>query len=79
MKPNSISRQAIASRKRAVVKTLSYRLVMVSITVGIAFLIVGDVFEALNIGLVTNVLKSGTYYIYERLWSHIEWGVSGAG
>ena len=75
----SISRTAIASRKRAVVKTLCYRLVMVSITVVIAFLVVGDGWEALHIGLVTNVLKSGTYYAYERLWAHVEWGVSGAG
>lgn len=78
MKPNQVSRKAIASKKRAVVKTLCYRLVMVSITVVIAFLIVGAELEALHIGLVTNVLKSGMYYAYERLWSHVEWGVSGA-
>lgn len=34
--------------------------------------------EALHVGLVTNVSKSGTYDAYERLWSHVEWGVSGA-
>ena len=79
MEPNLVSGRAIASRRRAVVKTLCYRLVMVTITVVVAFLVVGDAFEALNIGLVTNLLKSGTYYIYERLWAHVEWGVSGAG
>lgn len=79
MKPNLVTQTAIVSRKRAVVKTLCYRLLMVSITVVIAFLIVGDGWEALHIGLVTNVLKSGTYYAYERLWSHVEWGVSHAG
>lgn len=51
---------------------------MVSITVVIAFLIVGNGLEAWHIGLVTNVLKSGTYFAYERLWSHVEWGVPGA-
>lgn len=79
MKPELVTQTAIASRKRAAVKTLCYRLLMVSITVVIAFLIVGDGWEALHIGLATNVLKSGTYYAYERLWSHVEWGISHVG
>jgi len=49
---------------------------MVAITVGIAWIIVGDVGDALNIGLVANVLKTATYYGYERLWDHVAWGVT---
>lgn len=63
---------------RAVVKTLCYRLVMVLITVVVAWLVVGDVSDAVNIGLVTNVVKTGTYYAYERLWDRITWGVPSA-
>ena len=61
---------------RAVTKTLCYRLLMVAITVAVAFIVVGDVGDAVNIGLVTNVLKTGTYYTYERLWDRISWGIS---
>ena len=71
-----VSRSAMQARKRALVKTLCYRLVMVAITVTIAWLVVGDVEAALNIGLVANVVKTGTYYAYERAWDHISWGVA---
>ncbi|WP_211330609.1 DUF2061 domain-containing protein [Halalkalicoccus subterraneus] len=39
-----------------------------SLTVSGAWLIIGDVSDALNIGRVTNVVKTGTYYLYERTW-----------
>lgn len=51
---------------------------MLLITVIVAWLIIGDVSDALNIGLITNVVKTGTYYLYERTWDHITWGVTTA-
>jgi len=60
---------------RAIAKTLGYRLVMVCITVAVAFLVVGDAEQALSIGIVANVLKTGTYFGYERLWDRVDWGV----
>ncbi|MFW5964074.1 MAG: DUF2061 domain-containing protein [Natronomonas sp.] len=60
---------------RAVVKTVGYRLFMLVITVAVAFFVVGNVGEALSIGLVANLLKTGTYFAYERVWDRIEWGV----
>lgn len=60
---------------RAVVKTLGYRLLMVCITVAVAFLVVDDVGQALSIGLVANLVKTGTYFGYERLWDRVDWGV----
>ncbi|MFT4885396.1 MAG: putative membrane protein [Natronomonas sp.] len=60
---------------RAVAKTLGYRFFMVCITVAVAFLVVGDVGDALSIGLVANVVKTGTYFVYERAWDRIDWGV----
>lgn len=60
---------------RAVVKTVGYRVLMVCITVAVAYLVVADLGEALGIGLVANIVKTGTYFGYERLWDRIEWGV----
>lgn len=71
-------RSPLQMRRRALVKTLCYRLFMLLITVVVAWLVVGDVSDALNIGLVTNLLKTGTYYTYERLWDRISWGVPDA-
>ena len=73
---NAVSRSTLQARKRAIVKTLCYRLFMVILTVIVAWLIIGNIEEALNIGIIANLLKMGTYYIYERIWDHITWGIS---
>lgn len=62
------------ARKRTVIKTLGYRLLMIAITVAVAWVVLGDVRTAIDIGLVANVVKTGTYYAYERLWDHVAWG-----
>ena len=62
-------------RSRALVKTLLYRTVMVLVSVGVAFAVTGSVGQSLSIGLVTNLVKTGTYYGYERLWDRVAWGV----
>jgi len=65
----------LQARKRAVIKTLGYRLLMVAITIVVAWAVIGDARAAIDIGLVANVVKTGTYYGYERLWDRISWGV----
>lgn len=71
----SLPRSPLQHRRRAIVKTLCYRAVMVTITVVVAWAVVGDVSDAVNIGIVANVVKTATYYVYERLWDRISWGV----
>ncbi len=65
----------LQSRSRALVKTAGYRLFMLAITYVVAFGITNDVSQAASIGIVTNVAKTGTYYLYERVWDRISWGV----
>lgn len=66
----------VEARSRALVKTLLYRGLMVAITVVVAFLVTGSGADAVRIGFATNLLKTGTYYAYERLWARVSWGVS---
>jgi len=61
---------------RSIAKTLGYRALMVAITVAVAFAVTDDPAAALNIGVIANVIKTGTYYGYERLWARISWGRS---
>jgi len=75
---SSVTRRPRQSRTRTLVKTLCYRLLMVAITVTVAWFVVGDLTEAASIGLVANVVKTGTYYAYERLWDRITWRLSSA-
>lgn len=62
-------------RRRVVAKTVCYRLFMLLVTISVAFLFTGELGSALNIGVVTNLVKTGTYYGYERVWDHVTWGV----
>jgi uncharacterized membrane protein len=71
-----VSRSPHQRMSRALVKTLLYRVLMVAITVTVAFLVTGNTSQALSIGFVANLVKTGTYYGYERLWDRIAWGVS---
>lgn len=66
----------LQARSRALAKTLLYRLLMVVITVLVALLVTGNVGDALNIGIAANVVKTGTYYTYERLWDRVAWGLA---
>jgi len=59
---------------RAVVKTAVYRTVMVVITVVVAFAFTGNASASAGIGLVSNGIKTFTYFGYERLWARVEWG-----
>lgn len=61
---------------RALVKTLLYRVLMVVITVVVAFGFTGDTGAALSIGVVSNAIKTCTYYGYERLWDRVSWGMA---
>lgn len=74
----SVSRRPRQPRSRALVKTLGYRLLMVVVTVAVAWIVVGDLGDAASIGLVANLVKTGTYYAYERLWDRVAWGLPDA-
>jgi len=71
-----IRRVPLQDRKRALAKTILYRTLMIVITIGVSFAVTRDVTAAVNIGIVSNALKTLTYYGYERLWDHLAWGLS---
>lgn len=70
-----ITRQAHQELSRAILKTLLYRIFMIFITFIVALIITGQMTQAVSIGIVTNLLKTGTYFIYERVWDRIYWGI----
>ncbi|GAA0197522.1 DUF2061 domain-containing protein [Haladaptatus pallidirubidus] len=48
-----------------------YRVLMLALTTGITWLLVGNVNKALNIGIAISAVKTVIYYLYERTWDHI--------
>jgi len=62
------------TRTRTLVKTLIYR-VWVLITTYIMLLVTGqNLIQALIPTLIINCIWLTSYYLYDRLWSHIKWG-----
>lgn len=73
--PRDVSSRPLQARKRAILKTPGYRLLMVAITITAAWVVLGDARSAVDIGIAANVVKTGTDYAYERLWDRISWGL----
>ena len=64
----------MASNKRSLVKTLTYRVgtfVLVSMCV---WLMTGRIRFSVGIAFVEMVGKSCIYFIHERIWARIKWG-----
>ena len=62
------------SKKRSVIKTLSWRLVATCATILIALLFTGNIKVSAGIGILEVISKLFLYYQHERLWSLIKWG-----
>lgn len=76
MATSLVSLRARDRWSRTLVKTLTYRIFMFLITAFVALAVTGSLAEAASIGVATNLLKTATYYGYERAWARIRWGVA---
>ena len=63
------------SRKRHILKTLTWRLVGTIDTILLAWLISGDPMIGLSIGGVEMITKMALYYLHERVWYRSKYGV----
>jgi uncharacterized membrane protein len=63
------------SHKRHILKSISYRLYSSCITSLIASALIGNVALGLSIGTADFFIKIFTYYIHERVWYKIPFGI----
>ena len=63
------------SRKRHLIKTVSWRVVGTLDTILLAWIISGNPFTGLKIGLVEVITKMILYYLHERAWYKINFGL----
>ena len=64
----------VESHIRSIVKALTWRVIATLVTIFVAWIILGDVGHALEIGLLDTVIKLGAYYGHERVWDKIALG-----
>ena len=65
----------MVERKRHLAKAVSYRCFGSLGTVVIAYIATGNVALGFSIGAVETVAKIGVYYLHERVWYRIKWGI----
>jgi uncharacterized membrane protein len=68
----------VESRKRSVVKAVSYRVLIVVLDFTVVYLLTGRMSAALGFMLVSNVYTTVAYFVHERVWTRIHWGMEPA-
>ena len=66
---------AIKSKKRHILKTITWRLLGTIDTVLLAWLISGNMIMGLKIGFTEVITKMILYYFHERIWYKINFGL----
>jgi uncharacterized membrane protein len=62
------------TRRRTLVKSVSYRFIGGLVTLGVAYGATQRVGAAAAIGLADTLVKLGVFYFHERLWLGINYG-----
>ena len=60
--------------RRSVVKTVSYRLVILILDFTSIYLFTGKIKIALGFMIVSNIYTTVGYFLHERIWDKIKWG-----
>ena len=61
------------SKKRTIVKTMTWRVTASLTTFIIAWILTGDFLIGASIGSIEAITKVFLYYFHERIWNNISW------
>jgi adenylylsulfate kinase len=64
----------VETMKRSIVKTLTYRVLILILDFTSIYIFTGQVKIALGFMIVSNVYTTISYYFHERIWDRITWG-----
>jgi len=64
-----------ASRKRSVLKAITYRGIIVCLDFLVIYLLTGKVMTAAAFMIVSNIYTTVGYFLHERAWARIKWGL----
>lgn len=65
----------IETHKRTVARMVSYRLTAWLFTIFWTYLFTGDIGSATGFATALHILLSIDYYIHERIWLKVKWGM----
>jgi uncharacterized membrane protein len=64
-----------ASKKRSFTKAITYRAIIVCLDFLTVYLLTGKVTTATTFMIVSNIYTSVGYFLHERIWANIKWGM----
>ncbi len=62
------------SHKRSIVKSITWRLIAVAVTMLISYIWLGDWGSSIALSLIANGIKAVLYYMHERGWNRLDFG-----
>ena len=62
------------TRLRSLVKAIIYRVISLSGTIGISWLVTRDLKETLALTIAIQLFLIVLYYVSERVWNRVGWG-----
>jgi adenylylsulfate kinase len=60
--------------RRSVIKTISYRVIILILDFVSIYLFTGQLKVALGFMIVSNIYTTLGYFLHERIWDKIKWG-----
>ncbi len=64
---------AVETLRRSIVKTVSYRVVILILDFTAIYLFTGKITIALGFMIVSNIYTTIGYFLHERIWDRIKW------
>jgi uncharacterized membrane protein len=65
----------VASKKRSLAKSITWRLIAVISTFVIGYAMTDSLGFAASLTIVSNIINFILYYVHERVWLKVNWGV----
>ena len=65
------------SHIRSILKGFTWRIIASVTTMVVVYVITGDLALVASVGLVDVVVKVFFYYLHERTWGRVKWGLLG--
>ena len=69
-----IVKKAAEKHRRSIVKSVTYRVVSISVDWTFAYLFTHNLALSTGIVLFVNCYSTVLYYFHERIWAHVRWG-----
>jgi uncharacterized membrane protein len=67
--------ERIATRKRSLVKAVTYRVIIVCLDFLVVYILTKKTEVALGFMIISNIYTSVGYFVHERIWARIRWGI----